>query len=145
MDEPHIPYLIPPKEIKRKANNNIYYFDGFLQGRNSITKAGGYTVFKNGKLLAHEFRGREDGPFTNNEAELLGCLHACQVAEPESEIITDSMNTIAWVRRGRSKARPDLNDIMYECNKLVREKNLDLYWLPRDQNLAGHYNEFGEI
>lgn len=121
--------------------NNVYHFDGFLKGRNSVTKKGGFTVFKNGKLLIEQ-NISGDKIFTNNEAELLGCWYACKCAEPNSEVVTDSMNTIAWVKRGASKARPDLNPIMLECKKLIAEKKLDLYWRPRAENQAGNYNEF---
>ena len=123
------------------TGKNCFHTDGFVNGENGKAHSGGYTVYKNGKRLviseAKNFNG-----FTNNEAELLGVHYAIIVSQPGDEIVTDSMNTLSWVRSGNPKARPDLKFYAEECKKHLHLKKLNLYWRPRAENQAGNYNEF---
>ena len=125
----------------RTTGKNCYHTDGFTLGVNGITKIGGYTVFLNGKHLVTE-RLRKNTAFTNNEAELLGVLEALKDCENGDEVITDSMNTLSWIRSGNPKSRPDLKNEASECKRLLHLKKVNVYWLGRDYNLAGNYNEF---
>jgi len=123
------------------TGTNIYHCDGFVNGVNGTATSGGYTVFKNGKFLFYSNEENQNG-FTNNEAELLGVLSCLLDCKEGDQIITDSMNTLSWIRSGKSKARSDLNKIMEEAKKLLHSKRINLYWRPREENQAGNYNEF---
>lgn len=41
--------------------------------------------------------------FTNNEGELLGVAYAAAICNPGDTIITDSMNTIRWMKKEKPK------------------------------------------
>ncbi len=127
----------------KTTGKNVFHTDGFVNGVNSKATSGGFTVFKNGEFLIKEdCKSLTYAVFTNNEAELLGVCYAIDKAEEGDEIITDSMNTLAWLRRGRIKTRIDLNKILSVYNKMLHKKRLNIYWLPRNENLAGNWNEF---
>lgn len=120
------------------------YTDGFVLGRNGNSKGGGYTIVdQHSKLITRETVYKEK--FTNNDGEILGVYHALKIAGALDCISTDSMVAITWVRSGFSKARPDLNVMLRECQFLMRDKCINLMWEGRDHNLAGQYNEFGFV
>lgn len=123
------------------TGKNVWHTDGFTLGQNGTTKRGGYTLFKNGKFFNSSKAENWDKPYTNNQAELTGMWLAIMEAEPGDEIITDSMNTLAWIRSGKPKARPDLLVTARECKEILHHKKLNIYWAGREENLAGHYNE----
>lgn len=116
-----------------------YYVDGFTYYGNPSDTGGGYTIFKEDQLLVTT-EILEAG-FTNNAAELFGVLACAKVCSVGDEIITDSRNTMAWVRSGRPKARPDLAYAAKEARDLINLKKIRVSWCPREQNLAGIYNE----
>lgn len=123
------------------TGKNCFHTDGFVNGKNGETKSGGFSVYKNGRLLITTSRENRNG-FTNNEAELLGVHYALQCADCGDEIVTDSMNTLSWVRSGNPKARPDLKIYAQESKNILHVKQINLYWRPREENQAGNYNEF---
>lgn len=123
------------------TGKNCFHTDGFVNGKNGETRSGGFTVYRNGKLLVTTSRENRNG-LTNNEAELLGVHYALMCAEPGDEIVTDSMNTLSWIRSGNPKARPDLKEQASEAKTLLHSKQINLYWRPREENEAGNYNEF---
>jgi hypothetical protein len=113
----------------------IYFTDGF---RNR--KASGYTVTDHtGKVIAH--LSEPPYRYTNNESELQGIIFAATVAEEGSEIITDSKVCMAWIRRGAASARPDLDRLIDALKGVIGAKGLKVYWRPREENLAGKWNE----
>lgn len=125
------------------TGKNIFHTDGFLDGKNGNSSTGGFTIFKNGTLLVVDHSSSMGySTLTSNEAELAGVCYAISTAEEGDEIITDSMNSLSWIRSGFSKARPDLNEKILKSQQIMYEKSLNLYWEPRDKNLAGNYNEF---
>lgn len=115
------------------------YTDGLTIGKNPSNVGGGYCITKeNGDILEINNSIRKN-PFTSNEAELLGALRATELASNGDEIITDSMNTYYWIKNGKSKARPDLNELMLKAKNNIKLKNLTLVQKPREENLAGIY------
>ena len=117
------------------------YTDGYTLIGNPSPKGGGFTVLdENNKVLIHEKIEKEG--LTNNEAELRGLLWALKESKTGDKISTDSSVIISWLRRGKTKARKDLTELIQECVKLKNEKNIELIWEGRDSNLAGIYNEF---
>ena len=121
-----------------------YYADCFVYGGNPSDVGGGFTITdEKGKLLWQEEKLQRG--FTNNEGELLGVLYACMLASHGDTIVTDSQNTIAWIRSGTPKARPDLTDFATLAKDLVSKKQVTVKWLPREQNLAGIYNEEHDV
>lgn len=121
-----------------------YYTDGFVLGRNGNSKGGGYTIVdQHSKLIARETVYKEK--FTNNDGEILGVYNALKMADVLDVISTDSMVAITWVKSGFSKARPDLNILLRECQFLMKDKCINLMWEGRNYNLAGQYNEFGHV
>lgn len=123
------------------TGKNIFYSDGFLNGQNGETHKGGFTIFKNKKWFTTIFHSKETTIMTNNEAELAGAAAALSVASVGDEVIVDSMNTLAWIRSGNPKARPDLKWLAEEARNNLKVKKVNLYWRPREENLAGIYNE----
>jgi ribonuclease HI len=117
-----------------------YYFDGFTLYGNPSPKGGGFTVTDVDGMLIKRQEVFKVG-MTNNEAELLGCLFSAKLANHGDTLVTDSKNTIAWVRRGIPKARPDLTPEASEAKELIKLKNLTLEFVPREENLAGILNE----
>lgn len=117
----------------------IYYVDGFTVGSNPSPRGGGFTVLdQDGNLIERREVRRY---FTCNEGELLGIAFAVSKAQPGDEIRTDSQCAVAWVKNGRSKARPDLGELCAETRRVLERKGLELRWVRREQNLAGIFNE----
>ena|SRR3990167_1674383 len=118
----------------------IIYFDGYCLGRNPSPIGGGYSVVnKKGKLLKHERINKVS--FTNNEAELLGAFSAVGIAKPYDTIVTDSQIIIHWIWNGQTSSRADLDEMCKGLKEEILKKQINLAWLPRKYNLAGHYNE----
>lgn len=118
----------------------LYFSDGYTLYKNPSPKGGGYSIFNSkNKLIKEEQFLKEN--FTNNEAELLGVLNALRICKNEDSIITDSQNTLYWIWKGKCGARPDLNSLASEAYGLMLKKKVSIGWLPREFNLAGHYNE----
>jgi len=118
----------------------IYYTDGFCENSNPSRTGGGYTITNKKGKVVKQGRVSKVG-FTNNEAELLGIFNALKRAKKLDTIITDSQICLNWVLLGKSAGRKDLNEIAQEAKTLLKEKSVALAWLPREVNLAGHYNE----
>jgi ribonuclease HI len=118
----------------------IYYTDGFTIEGNPSSVGGGYTIVDEGGNLIETKVIKKEG-FTNNEAELLGVLEGLKLCKPGDKIITDSMNTIYWIRSGNPKKRPDLKELCAEAKRLVEQKQVTVEHQPRALNLAGIYNE----
>lgn len=86
---------------------------------------------------------------SNNIAELIALREAIiwAIKEKLDEvcIISDSKNTLAWYRNGvRNKKINDYERtvaILEEIKTLRKLISIDLKWLPREENLAGHYIE----
>ena len=118
-----------------------YYCDGWMMGsKNPSPYGGGFTVVDEDKVLIV----REDifkEVFTNNEAEIRGIKFALEYAEEGDSVSTDSLCCLSWVRKGRSKARPDLYVLLDQCNDLFNQKKINLLWEAREFNLAGIFNE----
>jgi ribonuclease HI len=117
-----------------------YYTDGFCLLGNPSNLGGGYTTTdKDGNLIKQETIYKKG--FTNNEGEMLGIINTLRLASQNDEISTDSMCMLSWFNRGKSKSRPDLNEILKEGKQLKIEKNINLMWEGRDFNKAGWINE----
>jgi ribonuclease HI len=116
-----------------------YYTDGFTLNKNPSPIGGGYTIFDTYGLIKTVTIIKKG--FTNNEGELLGLNECVKFADKMSTISVDSKCIISWVKKGKSKSRPDLTDIILETRNLIKDKNIFLIWESRDRNLAGIYNE----
>jgi hypothetical protein len=121
-----------------------YDVDGWLTGPNPA-KGGGFTIVdQTGKL-----RARAQAPnvgvlshFTNNDAELWAVAAGAHLAKVGDIIRSDSEVMCKWwVPRGVCKSRPDLNTLCQYAHNLIRDKRIILVWTPRDENLAGIYND----
>lgn len=118
-----------------------YYTDGWMKGsKNPSPYGGGYTIInEDGDLI--RFIDIKQPNFTNNDAEIKGIIETLNLCEMFDEISTDSMCCLTWINSGRSKARPDLHDLLQKGNLLMKEKHINLMWEGRKYNLAGKYNE----
>lgn len=120
-----------------------YYTDGFMEKCNPSPTGGGYTITNDmGVVICRDVIKKQW--LTNNEAETMGIFKAIELASPMDIISTDSKICLTWAKYGWSKARPDLNDVLGVCRKLIKEKNLVLIWERRDKNLAGIVNEYNQ-
>ena len=119
--------------------NNVYHTDGYCSRNGSKSAIGGFTIFKNGVLLLT--KEIEKVGVTSNECELKALIYAVVDAEEGDKIVTDSNVVVFWTRSGKPKARKDLTRDCTLAKQLIEEKNLDVYWAPREENQAGIYNE----
>lgn len=121
-----------------------YYSDGFLTGKNPSVVGGGFTIVNENNTLIKRITVTRPN-FTNNEAELLGCLEALTIAEDGDVVSTDSMNTIRWIigadKMHDKRARKDLDPLKKRALYFLQSKKIELIWEPRDMNLAGILNE----
>ncbi len=96
------------------------------------------------------------GDYTNNEGEIIAIKNALEEVAPDRQkmIYSDSTIAVGWTLRGwkpklRNKHRntvgKELNDRLALCieqaGKLLRETKSSIEWIPREDNLAGHYIE----
>lgn len=127
-----------------------YHVDGFTLHKNPSAFGGGYTITdENGSLLSRECFLKEG--FTNNDGELLAIYSALKIAKNGDSILSDSSVCIGWVERGRTNrkklkfgggiTREDLLPLIRVCFNLAKQKKISLIWTPREENLAGNYNE----
>ena len=85
---------------------------------------------------------------SNNIAELLAVKEALAWAKDHGwdavEIRTDSRNNFAWVDGRIGKKLNDRHAVLdlYQTIRRLREHvRMELVWVPREENLAGHYIE----
>lgn len=116
-----------------------YYSDGYMINSNP-SNSGGYTIIDQNNVFIDRQQIYKSN-FTNNEAEILGIVHAMKYASYGDTVSTDSMCCLTWANKGRSKARPDLVLLLQEARDLKKTKNINLMWEGREWNLAGIYNE----
>lgn len=118
-----------------------YYTDGYTLGRNPSNYGGGYSITdESGDVLRHSRILRDR--FTNNDGEIFALKDCVEnFCEMFDEVSTDSSTILAWIKKGKSNSRKDLNPILKELKEKIESKFLDIYWEPREENLAGHFNE----
>jgi ribonuclease HI len=78
---------------------------------------------------------------TNNEMEYRALFDALTEAKDGDEIYTDSQLLVGQMMQGWNVNVQHLVMIAQECRVLVRNKNIKLIWIPREQNKAGKYLE----
>ena len=78
---------------------------------------------------------------TNNEMEYESLIHALKLANNKDHIITDSRLIVGQVTMNWKVNAKHLLKYVTEAKKLTKEKNISLYWIPREKNLAGHIFE----
>jgi ribonuclease HI len=117
-----------------------YDVDGWMMGRNPAP-GGGFTIVDQDNRLVYRSTFRKAG-WTNNDAELWAIAAAAHLAAVNDTIRSDSeVMTKWWIPRGVCKSRPDLNILCKMAHDEIRDKRLSLVWVPREQNLAGIYND----
>ena len=102
---------------------------------------GGFTIVNEQNELVKRVEMRKAG-WTNNDAELWAVAGAVHIAKVGDIIRSDSEVMVKWwVPRGICKSRPDLNKLCQFAHNGIRDKRLSLVWVPREENLAGIYND----
>jgi len=119
---------------------NQIHSDGFQFHSNPSPVGGGFTLVDGGGDVVERKTILKVG-MTNNEAELLGVVRAVELIESKGIVYTDSQVIARWVHRGRARGRPDLNEVIRKCKELVKKKKVEIKVVPRNENLAGIYNE----
>jgi len=114
--------------------------DGFQFHANPSPVGGGFTLVDSYGDVIERKTILKVG-MTNNEAELLGVVRAVEVVDSKGIVYTDSKVVARWVQRGRARGRPDLNEVICKCKELVKKKKVKIKFVPRNENLAGSYNE----
>lgn len=118
----------------------IYHVDGWMIGKNPSPHGGGFTVVNEQNELVKRHTIYKRG-FTNNDGEIFAIAYAAYIAAPGDTIITDSQAAYHWALSGYPKARMDLVGICGKVRKWIYTKDLKLEWRPREENLAGIYND----
>jgi ribonuclease HI len=117
-----------------------YDVDGWMMGRNPAPGGGFTIVNEHNALVARVVMKRPN--FTNNDAELWAVAGGAHHAKVGDILRSDSEVMVKWwIPRGACKSRPDLNVLCRYAHNLIRDKRLTLVWVPREQNLAGIYND----
>jgi ribonuclease HI len=86
---------------------------------------GGWAALVNDKMIS----GRNSGPTTNNEMEMLAVLYALGECPDGEEVIihTDSKMVVGWLCRSwQTKSNPKIGEIRQAISKLVYAKKLDV-------------------
>lgn len=116
------------------------YVDGYTIGHNPSRTGGGF-VISNPEIQSILVEKYAQFNFTNNEAEVRGLARAIEMVDEGGIVYTDSYVACCWVRKGKAKARPDLNELCKSANELQKIKNVKIKQIPRERNLAGIYIE----
>lgn len=117
-----------------------YFTDGFTNKGNP-SDSGGWVVYEKTENKIWVRNVKKQG-FTNNEAELLGIHYACEIAGVQDSISTDSLCCLWLARKGKCKARPDLNKIAKRIKDLCAFKMIDIKLISREVNPAGKLLEY---
>lgn len=129
----------------------ILYIDGGCSGNGQLDiskrKMVSVVADETGEVL---IESRENGG-SNNGAEFtalhLALNRACISGLKDIEIRTDSRNNIAWFKKKGSEFKGINNPLAIKVLKQEIEflkdyfNEIKLVWIPREQNLAGHYIE----
>jgi len=90
-----------------------------------------------GKVIVEEWIGDK----TNNEGELTAIIRAASKAPRGALIISDSNLAVKWTQ-GKYRTKVErLKPLVYDAMTAVRAKDIEVGWISRDNNLAGHYIE----
>jgi len=84
---------------------------------------------------------RLDKRLTNNEMEYMALLGALEIANEGDTIYTDSKLVEGQVVKGWKCTKAHLFPLMMRARKLVKQKGVELKWIPRKENKAGHLLE----
>ena len=77
--------------------------------------------------------------YTNNEMEYAAVIYALQNCNNGTLIKTDSQ-LVAYQISGKYKARqPAMKRGLSKALELMKDRNIKIIWIPREQNLAGIY------
>ncbi|QLJ53353.1 MAG: ribonuclease HI [Candidatus Fermentimicrarchaeum limneticum] len=78
---------------------------------------------------------------TNNTMEYAALIKALEEAKNGDEILTDSKLIVGQVTGGWKIHKPHLFEFVAKAKKLLKEKDVKIRWLPREENKAGHLLE----
>lgn len=112
----------------------IYYADGsksLMGSQIAVTDIAG-------NLLINVFL---DINLTNNELEYYAILYACNLAENNSTIYSDSNLCVQQINGSFKIKKTDFKMFIDSIKNKIKEKNLKIDWISRDANLAGHLLE----
>lgn len=91
---------------------------------------------------------KQIGDYTNNEGEILAIIAALKNVYPMQsiKIKSDSQIAVNWTKRGKNKKKSKRLtgrhfSFINTAHTLLYLSNSDIEWIPREQNLAGHYIE----
>jgi len=96
---------------------------------------------------------KEDGTYeiirwgralTNNEAEYQSLRLAVLKASEGDVIYMDSQLVVNQVNELWKIKNPKFFKYFFEIKKVIEEKNLEVLWIPREKNKAGHILEGDE-
>lgn len=134
-----VPSPAPLLEIPVDSNSQVYFSDAGTAGNGNFGHQKTIIVVTDskGKVLIEEWVGDK----TNNEGELIGITRAARLAKPESTIYSDSQLAVNWITLKSPTKIERLKPIIYDAVVAVQTKKINLVWIPREQNLAGHYIE----
>jgi ribonuclease HI len=90
-----------------------------------------------GKVIVEEWIGDK----TNNEGELTAIIRAAGKIPRGALILSDSDLAVKWVQ-GKYRTKVErLKPLIYDATTAVTSKDIKVRWIPREENLAGHYIE----
>lgn len=119
------------------------YFDGWVAPKNPGVRGGAVVADRNGNEIDSVTREYEG--ITNNQTEAMGLWLACKHALEGSTVVGDSQlvirraNDIAQNVKRKRKGKWD--EIVGKAVPYILQKRLNVTWVPREYNLAGHINE----
>lgn len=117
----------------------IYYVDGSAHAEfgNHIAvsdNSGNILFFK-------KINKRKKDQLTNNETEYVAIIEGMRMAESGYTIFSDSKICVEQIKGNFAVNEPRLIPYQKKASELYIEKKINLIWIKREVNLAGHYLE----
>lgn len=75
---------------------------------------------------------------TNNEMEYEALINALKLCSDKDCIFTDSQLVEGQIMKGWKITKEHLFPLVMKAKQLIKEKNVPLAWISRNENFAGH-------
>ncbi len=108
----------------------ILYCDGY-----SNLKSCGFIVSDLNRIVSYQ--SYPPNKYTSNTCEYLAMLEALELSSNFSVIYSDSQLVVNQITNNWKCNYPHLKVILEKCKSILREKDVDIFWISRNKNIAG--------
>lgn len=112
----------------------------YCDGSGTNGRTSGYCVIAgNGSHIEYKILGAD---YTNNEMEYAGMIRALEIAQGTDIVLSDSQLVVNQIAGKWKVKEPRLKPLADKARKILKGKpGVSVKWIPRIENLAGHYIE----